>query len=78
LEEHQLADDYKIYRDITNKNDIENLQKNLDALGEWAIENGVKINPGKSKAKRFTRAGVKNPLVYSLVDQKIPESSSCK
>jgi len=47
-------------------------------LGEWAVENGMKINPSKSKAKRFTRIRVKNPLGYSLVDQKIPEASSCK
>jgi len=30
----------------------------------------MKINPGKSKALRFTRSRVKNPLVYSLGDQK--------
>jgi len=45
--------------------------------GEWAVENGMKINPGMSKAIRFTRAPVKNPLVFSLGDQKIPEASSC-
>jgi len=38
----------------------------------------MKINPGKSKAITFMRAQVKNPLGYSLVDQKIPEVSSCK
>ena len=42
-------------------------------MREWAVENGTKINPGKSKAIRFTTARVKNPLGYSLVDQKIPE-----
>jgi len=55
-----------IYRKITNKNDIGKLQKDLDTLGEWAVENGMKINPGKSKVIRFTRARVKNPLGYSL------------
>jgi hypothetical protein len=40
--------------------------------------NEMKRNPGKSKAKRFTTAQVKNPLGYSLGDQKIPEASSCK
>jgi len=35
------------------------------------------INPDKSRS-RFTRARVKNPLGYSLGDQKIPEESSCK
>jgi hypothetical protein len=38
----------------------------------------MKINPGLSKAIRVTRAQVKNPLGYCLVDQKIPEESSCK
>jgi hypothetical protein len=37
----------------------------------------MKINRGKSKAVRFTRARVKNPL-GSLGDQKIPETSSYK
>jgi hypothetical protein len=32
----------------------------LDTLGEWAVENAVKINPGKSKAIRFMRTQVKN------------------
>jgi len=47
-----FVDDSIIYRDITNKNDIENLQKDLDTLGEWAVENGMKINPGKSKVRQ--------------------------
>ena len=83
MEEHRLeyllfADDCIIYRKITNKIDIEKLQKYLDTLGEWAAENEMKINPAKSKATGFTRARVKNPLVYSLDDKKIPEASSCK
>ena len=69
-----FADDCIIYRKITNKRYIEKLQKDLDTLGEWSVENGMKINPGESKAVRFTRAPVKNPLG----DQKIPEASSCK
>jgi hypothetical protein len=60
-----------IYRKIANKNDIEKLQKNLDTLGERAVENRMKINPGKSKAIRFTNDQVKNQLCYSLCDQKI-------
>jgi len=38
----------------------------------------LKINPSKSKAIRFTRARVKNPLNYSLMDTLIPEENSCK
>ena len=73
-----FVDDCIIYSKITNKNETEKLQKDLENLGEWAVENGMKINPGKSKAIRFTRARVKNPLGYSLGGQKIPEASSCK
>jgi hypothetical protein len=36
----------------------------------WAVEYAMKINPSKSKAVRFTRAGVKDPLNYSLMDRK--------
>jgi hypothetical protein len=32
---------------ITNKNDIEDLQKDLGNMEEWAVENGMKINHGK-------------------------------
>jgi hypothetical protein len=50
----------------------------VDRLGVWAVENAMKINPSKSKAVRFTRARVKDPLNYSLMDTLIPEASSCK
>jgi hypothetical protein len=41
------------------------LQRDLDTLGRGggAVENGVKINPGKCKVTRCTRAQVKNPFV---------------
>ena len=42
----------------------------LDTLGAWAVQSGMKINPGKSKALRFTRANVKNPLGTLVVTQK--------
>jgi len=38
----------------------------------------MKINPSKSKAIRFTRARVKDPLNYSLMGTLIPKASSCK
>ena len=73
-----FADDCVIYRKIINNEDIEKLQKDLDRLGEWAAENAMKINPSKSKAIRFTRARIKDPLNYSLMDTLIPQASSCK
>jgi hypothetical protein len=71
------ADDCVIYKKINNE-DIEILQKDLDRLGEWAAQNAIKINPSKCRAFCFTRARVKDPLNYTLGDQLIPESSSCK
>jgi hypothetical protein len=38
----------------------------------------MKINPSKSKALSFTRARVKDPLNYTLRDEKNPENISCK
>jgi len=67
-----------MYRKILNIKDVEKLQTDLDILGDWAEENGIKINPNKIKALSFTRAGVKEPLNYSLEDQKIPEAICCK
>jgi hypothetical protein len=57
---------YSVYRKITNKNGVE--KKDLDTLGEWSVENGMTINPGKSEAINFTRARFKNPLGYSVGD----------
>ena len=59
-----------IYRKVTNKNDIENLQKYLNNLGEWAVENGIKINRRKSKTIRFRRAWVKNQVVNTVDEKK--------
>jgi len=70
-----FADDCIIYRKILHTKDVEKLQRDLDRLGDWAEENEMKINPNESKALSFTRARVKDPLNYSLEDQKIPEAS---
>jgi len=38
------ADDCVIYRKIINNADMEKLQKDMESLGEWAVENAMKIN----------------------------------
>jgi hypothetical protein len=45
---------------------MENLQIDLNRLGEWAVENEMIINPAKSTAVCFPRARVTEPLDYSL------------
>jgi hypothetical protein len=57
---------------------MEILQRDLERLADWAVENEMKIYPNKSKAVSFTRARMKGPLNYSLRDQIIPEASFCK
>jgi hypothetical protein len=57
-----FADDCIIYKEIANKNDIEILQQDLDTLGEWTLENGMKINFGERKKIKFKRSRFKIPL----------------
>jgi hypothetical protein len=71
-----FAEDCIIYRKIMNDSNSETLQIDLDRLGEWAVKNAMKINPGKSKAVRITRARVNIPLNYYFGDQRIQEASS--
>ena len=54
------ADDCIIYRKIMDSNDIDKLQTDLNRLGEWVVENEIKINPGKSKSVIFTKVGGRN------------------
>jgi hypothetical protein len=54
------------------------LQTDLNRLGEWAVENEMKINPDRSKAAGFTRARVKDQLGYYFGDQLILEANSFK
>jgi hypothetical protein len=73
-----FTDDCIIYGNSVNNKDIEKLQIDLNQLGEWAVENAMKINPTKSKAISFTRARMKEQLNYFLWDTVILEASSCK
>ena len=40
------------------------IQRNVVRLGEWSVENGMKIDPSKSKAISFTGTRIKVPLNY--------------
>jgi hypothetical protein len=73
-----FADDCIIYRRINNGSDIDKLQMDLSKLGDWALENEIKINPGKSKSISFTRARMRDQIRYYMGDQFIPEVDSIK
>jgi len=61
-----------------DSSDIDKLPTDLNRLLEWAVENEIKINPGKSKAVSFTKARVKERIKYYCRDQLIMEASSFK
>jgi hypothetical protein len=71
-----FADNCIIYRKILESSDIGKLQTDQNRLGEWAVQNKIKINPDKSKAVGFMRARVKDQLRYYFGDQLIPEANS--
>ena len=73
-----IAHDCIIYRKIKDSSDIVKLQTGLSRLGELAVENEMKINPGKIKAVSFTKARVKERIRYYFGDQLIPETCSFK
>jgi hypothetical protein len=58
-----------IYKEVINKDDIENLQIDLERLREWAAESVMKINRCTCKAVFFTRTWLKDPLNCKLGDQ---------
>jgi hypothetical protein len=63
---------------VTKRREPYKLQTDLNRLGEWAVKNEMRINPGKSKAVSFNRARVKDSLRYCIGDQLIPEANSFK
>ena len=46
-----------MYRKIKGSSDIDKLQKDINRLGELAVENEMKRNLVKIKAVRFTKLG---------------------
>ena len=61
-----FADDCIMYRKIIDSSDIDKLQSDLNRFGEWAVENEMKIKPGKSKAVSFTKVRLKEGIRYYL------------
>jgi hypothetical protein len=57
---------------------IDKLQTDLNRLGEWTIENKMKIHAGKSETVSFTKSRVKDSIRYYFGDQLIPEASNFK
>jgi hypothetical protein len=73
-----FVDECVIYKKIWDNSDIYKLQTDINRLGEWGVENEMKINPGKSKTVSFTKAGVREIIRYYFGEQLIPEANSFK
>jgi hypothetical protein len=54
-----------------DSSNIDKLQADLNKLGEVAVENEMKINPGKTKAVSFTNVRVKKRIRKYYGDQLI-------
>ena len=57
------ADDTKIWRKIYSENDCKVLNKDIDSLHKWALNNGMKFNPTKCKVISVT---LRRPNYYIL------------
>ena len=73
-----FVDDCLVYTKITDSSDFDKLQTDLNRLGEWAVKNEMKINPGKREAVSFTKIRVKERRMCYFGDQLIPEASNFK
>ena len=73
-----FAGDCIVCGEILSIKDVEILRTYLDRLGDRAEDNGMKMNMDKSKAQSCTTARGKDPLDYSIGDQRIPETSFSK
>lgn len=52
----QFADDSKLYRTITDRTDMEQLQQAIDNVGRWCDENRIDINGTKTYLVSYTRS----------------------
>jgi hypothetical protein len=73
-----FADNCIIYREIPDSSDIDNLQTDLNRLGDWAVENEMKVKPSKSKAVSLTKIKLRKRISYYFRDELMPESNSFK
>ena len=57
------ADDLKIVRVINNDQDCYTLQRDIDYLSEWCVENKLSLNINKCETMTLSRK--KNKIVYN-------------
>ena len=59
------VDDTKLIKPVKNESDVEDMQKELDILYEWAEENNMKFNGKKFQVVRYGKdENLKNETLY--------------
>jgi len=72
----KFADDTKVYGIVDNQSDGQQLQDDLNALGDWAIKWQMKFNVDKCKVVHYGRDSI--GYKYSLYGQQLEEATSEK
>lgn len=68
------ADDLKIYSSISTHNDVALLQKDLDYIAAWCLENNLKLNISKCICVTYTRKS--NPIFQNYTVDGTPLNRS--
>jgi len=72
----KFADDTKIYRTVTNQEDGQRLQKDLDTVGTWAVRWQMKFNVEKCKVLHYGRNSI--GCQYKMYGQPLAEATAEK
>lgn len=76
---HQLfADDLKIYRTVKSVIDTIELQKDLDRLYKWTLENKLGLNIDKCCTISFSNKTVPTPAIYNINNIQLSEVNTVK
>ena len=70
-----FADDSLLYRTISDSSDSATLQKDLDILQEWELNNKMEFHPNKCSVLRFTNKQHPVCHIYNIIYYKIDKSA---
>lgn len=73
-----FADDLKLYKNITNQDDVKLLQDDLYSIHKWCLENNMTLNVSKCFHIKFTKKRNVTPSAYYIGSEVIHEVSSIR
>lgn len=72
------ADDLKMFRVISNDSDILHLQRDIDQLSDWCINNKLDLNANKCAVVSYSRSHSNIPTNYILNGYHLQEVTDIK